>query len=276
MAVDQIRRHAYTYRIFGNNSQFHIRRLNDQDHKQALDLILSEILSNPEFYGLGSGSIILISDVNSLMTFMEMLLKKNQDYILGCYAGRANCLVGVDLTYIHFYDDGPMEISGGSVAVQNYLKYVKFVQRNLWHGRRGAKHISILISLGIFLKQETRYNNIDSVRNMLMARKSYARARGIKFIGQAFSGKKIQKMAKKLKYRDLRPSKVEITTQNAENYDLGHLRGTDMLPIKLLGVTLMTSDENERPISDEELLPEPEPSTSYSNIRDLFSKSHFH
>ncbi|XP_050557921.1 uncharacterized protein LOC118280423 [Spodoptera frugiperda] len=216
---------------------YYIRPLQYDDHVQALELIRSEIYRNPEFFGLGSGSIILISDVNALMAFFDRLLKKNE--IFGCYACRTDCLVGVDMTYIHFYNDGPMEMSGGSVAVQNYLKYVKFVQRNLWHGCRSTKKVCILISLGIFLKHEIRCN-IEFIENMLILREKYARSCKITFIGQAFSGEEIQEMAEKLKYRDLRPSKVEITTQNAEDYDLGHLRDTDMLPIKLLGATLMT------------------------------------
>ncbi|KAF9805002.1 hypothetical protein SFRURICE_015950 [Spodoptera frugiperda] len=185
--------------------RYYIRPLQFNDLDQALELIQSEIYRNPEFFGLGSGSIILSSDVNALMTLFDRLLKKNE--IFGCYACRTECLVGVDLT-------------------------------NLWHGCRSTKKVCILISLGIFLKHEIRCN-IEFIENMLILRESYARERGIKFIGQAFTGKEIQEMAEKLKYRDLRPSKVEITAQNAEDYDLGHLRDTDMLPIKLLGATFV-------------------------------------
>lgn len=247
MELMDIEQFGPIWRAFGPSPDelYYIRPLQFNDLDQALDLIRSEIYTNPEFFGLGSGSIILSSDVNALMALFDRLLKKNE--IFGCYACRTECLVGVDMTYIHFYDDGPMEMTGGSVAVQNYLKYVKFVQRNLWHGCRSTKKVCILISLGIFLKHEIRCN-IEFIENMLILRESYARERGIKFIGQAFTGKEIQEMAEKLKYRDLRPSKVEITTQNAEDYDLGHLRGTDMLPIKLLGATFVDRDENERPI----------------------------
>ncbi|KAF9412846.1 hypothetical protein HW555_008750 [Spodoptera exigua] len=213
----------------------------------------------------------------SIAMFMANHMKENQNTVFGCYLGRTNCLVGIDMMYKHNFNAPPKKISGN--ACQNYLKFVKFVERNLRYGG-ATKRVSFLTSLGMFLKP--KYRNAGFEEHMLTVRLMYAKKYRIRFIGGAFSGERIQRIAYKLKFRDLKPSKVEITEENAEENDLGYLCGAGILPIKLLAATKVYRNEDWSPIRRQSRrcqVTEPAtqaPSTSYSSASDLFSQSHFH
>ncbi|KAF9412845.1 hypothetical protein HW555_008749 [Spodoptera exigua] len=204
---------------------FMIKPLSNAQVDEAISLIQQVLLDDHIVNALG-----FRSDKKSTES-LESLIKSHltSNLTFGCYLGRTDQLIGVDVIYIrHINDDHINSSPRDGEAFCKYMRYLKFVQRQLrYHG--AEKRLKYLSSLGMFLLPEYRSSDIE--RHMLRIRGNAALYWGIVFNGDALIEQRIQNYANELKYKLYE----EIREDNLERYGLEYLRGADVFPIKIMG-----------------------------------------
>ncbi|XP_050557916.1 uncharacterized protein LOC118280421 isoform X6 [Spodoptera frugiperda] len=225
MAVEQIR---YVERKFGPSDEYHIRALNEEEHDQALGLILNDIYSTPKFIGLDFKSDE--KSMESLESFIKEKLKTK--FAFGCFKNETNELVGVDIMYVwrpndHVGDYGPEY--GESFC--NYTKYLKHVEGRL-RDHFADVFIEFLTSFGLFTLP--KYQDSEIKKEMMAIRRDVAVRLGVKVNGAALFGERMITFADDLNYKVFE----KITENDVNNTSVEFLKGADIFPIVIVGMML--------------------------------------